>query len=292
MIIGILLGWLAPSFAVHLKPLATLFLRMIKTLIVPLIFATLVIGIAGHGDDLAQLGRLAVKSLVYFEFVTTLALFLGLASANILRPGDGITLEHSDSSTGAELAQNVVSFESELEHIIPESFFKAAAENEVLQIVVCSIVFAIGIIKLSQPRLKKAMLVWCESLSEIMFKVTEIIMLFAPLGIGGAMASTIGHSGIGVLISLGKLIGSLYLTLIIFILIVLLPIILITRLPLRDFVKCVAQPVLIAFSTASSEAALPRAMENLQDFGVPKKIVAFVMPTGYRYAVCRVQLIV
>jgi proton glutamate symport protein len=283
MVVGLLIGWLAPGFGVHLKPFANVFLYMIKSLIVPLLFSTLVVGIAGHGDDLAAVGRMFLKAIVYFEVITTLALAVGLIAVNITKPGEGVSLVGQSTAEGKDLASHELSWEQELYAIVPESFFKAAAENQVLQIVVCSIVFAIGIIKVQNSQLKRPMLEFCESLSEIMFKVTAIIMYFAPIGIGAAMASTIGANGIHVMVSLGKLIGTLYGALIIFIMLVFLPVILLTRIPLRDFFKAVGQPVLIGFSTASSEAALPLAMENLYELGCARKVVAFVLPTGYSF---------
>jgi proton glutamate symport protein len=283
MVVGFFLGWLAPAFSITLKPLATLFLRMIKMLIVPLIFSTLVVGIAGHGDDMAQIGRLALKSLVYFEVVTTIALAIGLAAVNIARPGDGVSLQGKTADKGKELSKNVISWSDELNHIVPESFFKAGAENEVLQIVFCSILFAIALAKIKKTELKKPMLEINQSLSEIMFKVTEFVMYYAPIGIGVAMASSIGTNGIGVIASLGKLVGTLYIALIVFILTTLVPIMFIARLPIMDFLRAIAQPVLIGFSTASSEAAMPKAMENLEAFGCSSKVVAFVIPTGYSF---------
>ncbi|RKP05330.1 glutamate-aspartate carrier protein [Thamnocephalis sphaerospora] len=283
MVVGLLIGWLAPGFGKDIKPLSEVFLRMIKSLIVPLLFSTLVVGVAGHGDDLASVGRMFLKAIIYFEVVTTIALALGLIAVNITRPGDGVSIEGKDESQGKELAKKEITWEHELFAIVPESFFAAAAENQVLQIVVASIVFAIGIIKVKDGKFKRPMLAFCESLSEIMFKVTGIVMGFAPIGIGAAMAATVGANGISVLAALGKLIGTLYGALAVFLLIVALPIILMTRIPLRDFLKAVGKPVLIGFSTASSEAALPLAMENLYDLGCARKVVAFVLPTGYSF---------
>lgn len=281
MAIGTLVGWLFPDTAQSLKPLSTIFLRMIKSLIVPLIFATLVTGIAGHGDDMKRVGRLALKSIIYFEIVTTLALFIGLAAVNITRPGDGVRLEAS-AEPGKKLAANVTTFSGVLEHIVPTSFFEAATKNEVLQIVFWSILFAVG---LSQVRgePKRVLLKGMEALAEVMFKFTGIVMKYAPIGIGAAIAVTVGHSGLGVLINLGKLILTLYGALVVLVLGVLLPAALIFRVPLRKFLRSVKEPALIAFSTTSSEAALPRAMQAMEAMGVPKRIVAFVMPTGYSF---------
>ncbi|KAK9710386.1 hypothetical protein K7432_008459 [Basidiobolus ranarum] len=283
MVIGILLGWLQPEFAKELKPISNIFLYMIKCLIVPLIFSTLAVGIAGHGDDMKQIGRLAIKSLVYFEVVTTLALIIGLIMVNLLKPGVGVSLPADTKPDATKGLQNyTISWQSELEHIIPQSFFQAAVNNEVLQIVFCSIMFAVAMMK-TPGKSKVVMIDWLQSLSDIMFKVTELVMNFAPIGIGCSIAYTIGQSGIGVLVDLGKLMGTLYLSLVIFMLIVFLPIILILRVPFKGLLKAIAHPALIAFSTSSSEAALPRAMKNMEAYGVPNKIIAFVMPTGYSF---------
>jgi proton glutamate symport protein len=283
MIVGVLLGWLAPGFAVSLKPLSTIFLNMIKSLIAPLLFATLVVGIAGHGDDMKKVGKLAFRSIIYFEVVTTLALVVGLVAVNVLRPGDGIGLSAEPvSATITEASQRSVTFGGVLEHIVPSSFVDAAAKNEVLQVVFWSIIFAVALAR-TPANPKRIMLGFAESLSEVMFKFVAIVMAFAPFGIGAAIAVTVGQSGIGVLKNLGILVLSLYGALIVFVLVVLLPIALLFRIPVARFWKAVREPWLIAFSTASSEAALPRAMQAMENFGVPRRIVAFVMPTGYSF---------
>ena len=283
MIVGVLLGWLAPGFAVSLKPLSTIFLSMIKSLIAPLLFATLVVGIAGHGDDMKKVGKLAFRSIVYFEVVTTIALAVGLITVNLVRPGEGIGLPVEPvSATITEASQRSVTFSGILEHIVPSSFVDAAAKNEVLQVVFWSIIFAVALSR-TPPNPKRIMLGFAESLSEVMFKFVAIVMAFAPFGIGAAIAVTVGQSGIGVLRNLGILVLSLYGALIVFVIAVLVPIALIFRIPVAAFWKAVREPWLIAFSTASSEAALPRAMQAMEAFGVPRRIVAFVMPTGYSF---------
>ena len=283
MIVGVLLGWLAPGFAVSLKPLSTIFLSMIKSLIAPLLFATLVVGIAGHGDDMKKVGKLAFRSIVYFEVVTTIALAVGLITVNLVRPGEGIGLPVEPvSATITEASQRSVTFSGILEHIVPSSFIDAAAKNEVLQVVVWSIIFAVALSR-TPPNPKRIMLGFAESLSEVMFKFVAIVMAFAPFGIGAAIAVTVGQSGIGVLRNLGILVLSLYGALVVFVIAVLIPIALIFRIPVGAFWKAVREPWLIAFSTASSEAALPRAMQAMEAFGVPRRIVAFVMPTGYSF---------
>lgn len=281
MVLGTLIGWAFPESAQQLKPLSQIFLRMIKSLIAPLIFATLVVGIAGHGDDMKRVGRLAFKSLVYFEIVTTLALFIGLAAVNITKPGEGINLP-VETKQGEELAAKKTTFADILEHTVPTSVVEAATKNEVLQIVFWSILFAVALTQVT-GRSKEVMLSTLDSLAQVMFKFTGLVMKYAPIGIGAAIAVTVGHSGLGVLKNLAILILTLYVALVVFMLIVLLPAALLTRVPLKKFGRAVKEPALIAFSTTSSEAALPKAMLAMESIGVPKRIVAFVMPTGYSF---------
>lgn len=282
MVVGIAIGTLFPAFAVELKPLSAIFLRMIKSLIVPLLFSTLVIGIAGHGDDMKKVGKLALRSIIYFEVVTTLALVVGLVAVNWIKPGVGIALAGASSEAGEQFAQKKVTLGGVLEHTVPQSIFEAAAANEVLQVVFFSILFAVALSRVKgEP--KKFMLGALESLSEVMFKFVGLVMAFAPVGIGAAIAVTIAGSGLGVLRNLGLLVLTLYGALIVFVVAVLVPIALAFKIPLREFVAAVKQPTLIAFSTASSEAALPQAMQAMEKFGVPRRIVAFVMPTGYSF---------
>lgn len=290
MVVGILVGWLCPASEypavfTAAKALSAVFLRMIKSLIVPLLFSTLVVGIAGHGDDMKKVGRLAFRSIIYFEIVTTLALFLGLGAVNLVRPGDGITLTAPATGSAAaveKIAATKITFSGVIEHMVPQSFFEAATHNEVLQIVFFAILFAVGLSQV-QGKPKQVMLDFCGSLSEVMFKFTGIVMAFAPFGIGAAIAVTVGQSGLGVLKSLALLVGTLYGALAVFIVCVLLPVALIARVPIRRFWSFIKEPWLIAFSTASSEAALPLAMQQLEKFGIPKRIVAFVLPTGYSF---------
>jgi proton glutamate symport protein len=281
MVVGVLIGTFAPDFAMTLKPLSTVFLRMIKSIIVPLIFGTLVVGIAGHGDDMKRVGRLALKSIIYFEIVTTLALFIGLVAVNLVRPGEGVVLAAS-ADAGKELAHNTQTGAGFLEHLVPTSFFDAAAKNEVLQVVFFAVIFAVALSKV-QGRSKEIVLAGCEGLADVMFKFTLIVMRFAPFGIGAAIAVTVGQSGLGVLLNLGKLILTLYGALVVFFLVVLFPVALLFKVPIRRFVRAVRSPALIAFSTTSSEAALPLAMQSMEAIGVPRRIVAFVMPTGYSF---------
>jgi proton glutamate symport protein len=292
MVVGILLGWLFPESArdIHhgwaatdLNVFSNVFLRMIKSLIVPLLFGTLVVGIAGHGDDMKRVGKLALRSIIYFEIITTLALVVGLFTVNIVKPGRGVDLGVVSSKEGAQLAATKTTFSGVLEHTVPQSFFEAATHNEVLQIVFFSIIFAVALSQVKQDRAKAFMLSACESLSEVMFKFTAIVMKFAPIGIGAAIAVTISKSGLGVLRNLGVLVLSLYGALVLFVLLVLVPVMIVTRVPIRRFLRAVSEPWLIAFTTASSEAALPLAMERMEELGVPRRIVAFVLPTGYSF---------
>jgi proton glutamate symport protein len=267
--------------AKNLKPLSNIFLRMIKSLIAPLIFATLVVGIAGHGDDMRRVGRLALKSLIYFEIVTTLALFIGLAAVNISRPGDGVNLPAEPGQAG-DLKGKQKSFGQIVEHVPPQSVIEAAATNDVLQIVFWSILFAVALTQV-KGKSKDVMIDMLESLAQVMFKFTGLVMKYAPVGIGAAIAVTVAHSGLGILKNLAILILTLYVALVVFMLIVLLPTALVARVPLKKFGRAIKEPALIAFSTTSSEAALPKAMLAMESIGVPKRIVAFVMPTGYSF---------
>jgi proton glutamate symport protein len=279
MVIGAEIGYSFPDFAQNLNVLSKIFLRLIKTIIAPLIFATLVVGIAGH-SNLKQVGKMGIKSLVYFEIVTTIALFIGLAAINISRAGDGITLKASE--TADIQAPEKQSVSDIILHIFPENIAKSIAEGQVLQIVVFSILFGIGLAMLAENR-RRPMLEFTESLAETMFKFTNIIMYFAPVAVGAAIAYTVGHMGFGILVNLFKLLATLYVALLAFLVGVLLPAALLFRVPIRKFVKAIAEPVSIAFATTSSEAALPRAMEAMESIGVPRRIVAFVMPMGYSF---------
>jgi len=277
--IGLCIGWLFPSFAIELRPLSTIFIRLIKSLIAPLIFATLVVGIAGHGN-LRQVGRMGVKALVYFEVITTLALVVGLIAVNVVRPGEGVHLQAVGPP--GEIVGKGQTIGEVITHIFPQSIVEAAAQGEVLQIVVFAVLFSLGLAAI--PVEKRQMIVsFCDALSETMFKVTGIVMRYAPIGVGAAIAVTVGHRGLTVLVNLGLLILTLYGALIVFALVVLLPVALIARIPVRRFIAAVKEPALIAFSTTSSEAALPKAFANMEALGVPRRIVSFVLPTGYSF---------
>ncbi len=283
MVAGILLGWQAPDVAQALKPLATIFLRMIKSLIVPLLFSTLVVGIAGHGDDMARVGRLAWRSFIYFEVVTTLALVIGLVAVNVFQPGVGISLASATASDEVQaLVTKTPTFASVLEHTVPQSFFEAAAQNEVLQVVFFAILFAVSLARVQGPS-RTIVLDGLQAISDVMFKFVGLVMTYAPIGIGVAIGVTVGKSGLGVMVNLAKLVATLYGALIVFVLVVLLPTALLFRIPVVRFWQAIKQPWLIAFSTASSEAAFPQAMEAMEKFGVPRRIVSFVLPTGYSF---------
>lgn len=277
--IGLSVGWLFPGVAIELRPLSTIFIRLIKSLIAPLIFATLVVGIAGHGN-LRQVGRMGVKSLVYFEIITTLALVVGLIAVNLVRPGDGVNLHVAEGA--AEIVGKKQTLGEVVSHIFPQSIFEAAAQGEVLQIVVFAVLFSLGLSAVPVEK-RQVILGVCDGVAETMFKVTGIVMKYAPIGVGAAIAVAVGHRGLSVLVNLGLLILTLYGALIVFVLVVLVPVALIARIPIRRFVAAVKEPALIAFSTTSSEAALPRAFANMEAFGVPRRIVSFVLPTGYSF---------
>ena len=273
---GIAFGALLPGPARQVAILGTIFLRLIKSIIAPLLFGTLVAGITGTGN-LKTMGRIGGKAILYFEAVTTAALFVGLGAVNLVKPGVGVQLQHG----GPEVAQTSLSFSAIFEHAFPTSVIDAMARGDVLQIVVFAFIFGAACAAIgakAQPVVSV-----CESLSEVMFRYTNYVMLFAPLGVFGAMAATVGEKGLGVLLNLGKLVATLYGAQAFFVIFVLGAVTVIARIPLRRFISHVREPVLIAFSTASSEAAFPIALENMERFGVPKHIVAFVLPTGYSF---------
>ncbi|HSB09685.1 MAG TPA: cation:dicarboxylase symporter family transporter [Blastocatellia bacterium] len=340
--LGILLGYLKPEWGAAVRPLSILFLNLIKAIIAPLIFSTLVIGIAGTGD-IKQVGRIGVKSLVYFEIVTTFALFIGLAAVNITKPGMGVSLagitRPEDKAVLAERAQRLANEANEaskraneiaasgaspdaatrataeavtaaaksseaaqavakgltapdpppkpqafgdvIAHLSPTSIIKAMAEGDVLQIVIFSVLFALAVTSIGAKA--NAIVKWCEALADVMFRFTEFVMKFAPVGVGAAMANTVAHNGLSILGNLGTLVATLYGALAFFMVFVLGPVAMIFRVPIKDFIRAVRTPATIAFATTSSESALPRAMENMERLGVPRRIVGFVLPTGYSF---------
>lgn len=276
--LGILAGHMFPEFGKALSPVSTIFIRMIKSIIAPLLFATLVVGIAGSGSAKAM-GRIGLKSIIYFEIVTTIALFLGLGAVNLVKPGLGISLAKASAETG--LPQAKASLITMLEHTFPSSIFDAMAKGEVLQMVVFCFLFGTACTMLGAKA--EPVVRFLQSLADIMFEYTKYVMYLAPFGVGAAMAAVVGSKGIGVLVGLGKLILTLYGALLIFVVIVLGAVMVICKIPVKRFIHWVKEPYILAFSTASSEAALPLALENMEKFGVPRHIVSFVLPTGYSF---------
>jgi proton glutamate symport protein len=279
LIVGILIGVFLPGFAVQLAPISNIFLRLIKSIVGPLLFGTLIYGISSAGE-LKTMGRIALKAITYFEIATTLALVIGLVMVNLFQPGAGIKITAENSAAIPTLAKPV-SFSQVLEHAVPTNIFESLAANDVLQMVVFFFLFgaacaAIG--KKAQPVVDFA-----GSVAEVMFRYTKYVMYVAPFGVGAAIAVTIGKNGPKVLFSLGKLVGTLYLAQALFVILVLGTALTIARVPLGPFIKAARQPFLLAFSTASSEAALPLALENMERLGIPKHIVGFVLPTGYSF---------
>ena len=279
MLLGAEIGHDFPAFGISLRLLAQIFLRLIKVIIAPLLFSTLVSGIAGHAD-LKKVGRMGVKALIFFEVVTTLALFIGLAAINLSHAGVGAQIPAN--ATESVKIESLSPSETVL-HAFPENIAKSVAENQILQVVIFSLLFGIALASVKNESKRRPMLVFCESLAEVMFKFTNIVMWFAPLGILGAIAATVGSTGIGILSNLARLLLTLYGALAVFLLIVLLPVAILARIPIRRFILAITEPTTIAFSTASSEAALPSAMERMEDLGVPRPTVAFIMPTGYSF---------
>ncbi len=278
-VVGVALGVAVPDFAKSLTPISNIFLRLIKSIIAPLLFGTLVYGIAGAGSP-ATMGRIGAKAFAYFIPATTVALIIGLLFVNIVRPGDGLTIDKS-AKLDPSLQTTKITVAGMLEHTFSSSIIDSMAKGEVLQIVVFSAMFGIACSVLGHKA--KPVVEFCHSLSEVMFQYTGYVMLIAPFGVAAAMAATIGSKGIGVLLSLGKLVLTLYAALFFFVIVVLGLVAFFIRLPIRRFWEAVKEPFFLAFTTASSEAALPMALENMEKFGVPKHIVSFVLPTGYSF---------
>ncbi|SRR5579883_2941 len=277
LVAGIAFGALWPAQAAKMNLLGTIFLRLIKAIIAPLLFATLVVGIAGTGS-LKTMGRIGGKAILYFEIVTTIALFIGLGAVNLVRPGAGVQLK---SGAAAGLPQARQDFPQIIEHIFPTSIIDAMARGDVLQIVVFAFIFGAACAAIGSKG--RVVVEWCDALSEVMFKFTNYVMLFAPFGVFGAIAATVGQRGLGVLLNLGKLVATLYIAEAIVVIICFGGSAILARVPVARFIASAREPFLIAFSTASSEAALPRALENMEEFGVPKHIVSFVLPLGYSF---------
>jgi proton glutamate symport protein len=281
LLLGIAVGYLWPSFGVAIKPLADVFLRMIKMIIAPLLFSTLVVGVAGTGD-LKAMGRIGLKAIVYFEVATTIALFLGLLLVNVFKPGAGLAMPiGADTATAAAMAQNQQHAWDIVLHMFPTSVIDSMARGDILQVVVFALFFGIALAAIGakgQPVLDVL-----ESTAQAMFKFTGYVMAFAPIGVFAAIAATVGGKGLAILFTLGKLVALMYLGLAIFAVLVLGVVSYLIRVPFLTFVKTIREPFLIAFTTASSEAALPKSLEVMERFGVPKNIVGFVLPTGYSF---------
>ena len=286
LVLGVLVGHFCPDFAVKMRPFAVVFLRMVKMIIAPLLFATLVVGIAGHGDA-KSLGKIGLKTIIYFEIVTTLALIIGLTMGNIFQPGVGFVNNASAQAVHLQEAGLMASTQAHtsigemVTNIFPTSIIDAMAHGNLLQIVVFSIFFALAIVAVGKTA--KPVLDILNSVSQIMFKFTEYVMYFAPLGIFGAIAATVGANGLSILKNYAKVIGALYAALAVFVLLVLIIACKIARISFRNLIRALQEPALLAFTTASSEAAFPKAMNIMERFGVPKNIVGFVMPTGYTF---------
>jgi len=289
MVLGVAAGWLFPDTAraehgfaaSDLKVLATIFLRLIKALVVPLVFSTVVVGIAGSGEELRDVGRLALRSIIIFTVLTALALAIGWAAGAIVQPGRGIALP-LDAGAAADIAARKLTFSSVLEQAFPQSLADAAARNDVLQVLVFSLLFGAALMRVPAPQREPVVKV-LDGVAEAMFRFTGFVMAYAPVGIGAAIAVTVSQSGLGVLRHLGVLILTVYVALAVFVLGVLLPLALIARVPIRDFLRAAREPSLIAFSAASSDAALPQAMKALEAYGVPRRIVSFAMPVALSF---------
>src|SRR5438552_18601937 len=281
LVVGVLIGWLRPEWGNKVYFLRDIFLNLIKSIIGPLVFSTIVVGIAGAGA-LRKVGRMGLEALVYFEIVTTAALFIGLAVVNFTKPGAGVTLAATNTDVLKTIGQtHPKTFVETIVHVFPASVIEAMVRGDVLQIVAFSVLFALAVTAVGEKG--KPIVRAMDSLAQIMFKFTNYVMLFAPIGVGAAMAHTIGTQGPAVLLNRGKLIGPLYLALVIFIALIFGLVIWIARIPALQFVRAVREPAALAFATTSSESALPKAMESMERFGVPPHIVGFVMPTGYSF---------
>jgi proton glutamate symport protein len=283
MLAGIELGVDAPHAALAGRVFSEIFLRLIRVIVAPLIFGTLVTGIAGHAEA-KTVGRLGLKSLVYFEVLTTIALVIGLVAIDVSKAGVGLNLSSVQTPVAATAAlpQTTFTWQQFLLHVFPENIASAVADNQILQVAVFAIFFGLALSRVSEAK-RAPMLRLCESLTEVMFAFTNFVMLYAPIGVAFALAFTVAQSGLGVMLNLGKLALTLYVAIILFALIAMLPALLLARLPLREFLRAIAEPATIAFATSTSEAALPRAIEAMEGYGVPRKIVAFVIPTGYTF---------
>ena len=280
LLFGCLLGWALPAVGVQLEVVRDVFIRLIKCMVAPLVFGTIVVGIAGTGD-IKKVGRLGVKAIAYFEIATTAALAIGLLSVNFLQPGHGIMISGNTGDLGAVANTKPLTITETILHMFPTSVIDSMARGDVLQIVTFSVIFALALA--AAGPVGKPVLEFCTSLNNVMFRFADLVMKLAPAGVAASMAVTVSHQGIGVLLGLGKLVLALYLALAVFIVCVLGTVIWIARVPLLPFIRAVREPFMLAFASASSEVALPRALENMTKFGVPSKIAGFVLPVGYTF---------
>lgn len=285
LILGTLVGWQFPEIGSKMQLLAQVFLNMIKMVIAPLLFSVIVTGIATHGN-MKSLGKLGIKTIVYFATATSFALVIGLAVGYIFEPGSGFVTstvsENMIEAASTMAAQNAhSSVTNMLVNIVPTSIVKAMANGDLLQIVVFSVFFALAICAAGEKA--KPVLNVVSSLSEVMFKFTHFVMNFAPIGVFGAIAYTIAESGLGIMVNYAKIIGCLYFALTVFLFLILNVACRIVGISVFSVIRAIREPALLAFTTATSEAALPQAMKIMESFGVPKNIVGFVMPTGYTF---------
>jgi proton glutamate symport protein len=279
MLAGVELGLDAPQAAAQTHFFADLFLRLIRMIVAPLLFATITTGIAGHGE-LRSIGRVAVKAIVYFEIVTTLGLLIGAVAISLSGAGWGVTIPSVPAGlAGAPAAQT---WQQILLNLFPENIAQSVAQNQILQVAIFSVLFATALALL--PEAKRApLLSVLQSLAEVMFQLTRIVMLLAPVAAGAALAYTVGAVGLRAMLPLAKLGVTYYIALLAFTLLVQIPSLVLFKVPLRRFIAAVSEPASIGFATTTSEAALPLAMERMEEFGVPRWIVSFVIPAGYSF---------
>jgi proton glutamate symport protein len=278
LVAGIGIGILWPSVGVAIKPLADVFLRMIKMIIAPLLFSTLVVGIAGSGD-LRAMGRIGLKAILWFELATTVALVVGLVMMNVFRPGAGVAIPMADTQELAAMARSQQGGWDILLHVFPTSVVDAMAKGDILQIVVFATIFGVALAAIGEKG--RPLVELLDAVAHVMFRFTGYVMRFAPIGVLAAIAATVGGRGVAILVTLGKLVLVMYGSLVIFVVVVMGGAAVAIRVPFLAFLRTIREPFLIAFTTASSEAALPKALEVMERFGVPKRIVSFVLPTGY-----------
>lgn len=277
---GFLVGIFAPGLVPWLRPFRGLFLNGIKCIIAPLVFSTIVTGVAGAGS-FRQLGLMGLRAFVYFEVATTLALVVGLLAVNVLQPGAGLHVGGALADSVSKAAATKMTLAGFIEHLLPANFAEAIVHGDTLQIVIFSSLFGFSALALGEKA--KPVVAVCASIADIMFRFTGYIMLLAPLGVGAALASSVEEHGWQVIFPLLKLVGTLYLALIVFVGVVLVPAALYFGVPVRDFFRRIRSAVFLAFATTSSESAYPLAMEAMEDFGVPRRITSFVLPMGYSF---------